>query len=418
MKKLVFFALLLALLLTAFAVAVSAEVITGQAVDAEWIRENEGTGTFQGSDISTVAPNYRIWYSLDTDTGVMRIYHKDTQYKTEQEMLPYAKVEWIPWLKTEEPNVQRPYILEVHIEEDVLRVGQYSFYECENLHSVYLPSSIYKIDKYTFYGCESLEAIYYAGTEEDFRKYVHFDEFHNDEALGKFVFGESVTVLVKNQHGEVLDEYIVGGYAAGDAYSFLPKEYDGLTYTGDPTKPITGVFAENDQTVYELIYNCNHNYQPISESTPCISRCSICKHNNPNSTHVFNDEGTIPCKGVCRICNVSYDNENGFHDFDFDYNADDPTANPCRYYCAQCAQTFENEQGQHDIVEVNEAGSLFQGKQTGWKCTICGQNELRVGNSVMFYVGIVGLCVAGGVVIFLAIFLPIRRKKRIKDMTW
>ena len=69
-------------------------------------------------------------------------------------------------------------------------------------------------------------------------------------------------------------------------------------------------------------------------------------------------------------------------------------------------------------MEVNEAGSLFQGKQTGWKCTICGQNELRVGNSVMFYVGIVGLCVAGGVVIFLAIFLPIRRKKRIKDMTW
>ena len=422
MKRFLIFALFLACLVTLLVVSVSAETFTGQAVDAEWIRENEGTGTFQGSDISTVAPNYRIWYTLDTDTGVLRIYHKDTEYKTEQEMLPYAKVEWIPWLKSEHPNVQRPYIMEAHIEEDVLRLGHYSFYECENLRTVYLPSSIYKIDQTVFYGCSSLETIYYAGTQEDFEKYVHFDQTRNEEALGKFVFGESVTVIVKNQHGEKVDEYIVGGYRVGDSYSFTPKKYDGMTFTGDPNKVYSGTFVENDQTVYELIYECDHEYL-TSDSAACLSYCTYCKHANPKASHVFNEEGTVPCEGKCLLCNEFYTNADGYHVFDVELDAEHPENNLCRYTCSVCKRDITNEElngvaGKHNKIEVNEPNSLFKGGQSGWKCSICGANELEGTNAYIFYIGIGAVAVAACVVIFLAIYLPIRRHKKIKDMTW
>ena len=300
MKRSLFFILLLTCLLAVFAVTASAEVFEGKAVDEQWIRDNEGTSQeFEDGNILNVAPYYRIWYKLDTETGKLYLYPKGA----DQKMLPYARFEWVPWLKAEDPNVQRPFILEAELEYGVLTVGRYSFYQCENLHTVYLPSSIYKIDQTVFYECPSLETVHYAGTKEDFEKYVLFDKTRNDEALDKFVFGESVTVIAKNQHGDVLEEYIVGGYAVGDSYSFLPKKYEGMTYTGDPYKAITGTFVENDQTVYELIYECNHSYQSVSEDKPCISRCVYCKHDNPNSLHVFNDEGTIPCVGVCRLCN-------------------------------------------------------------------------------------------------------------------
>ena len=206
MKKSVFFAFVLLCLMTLLCLSVGAEVFEGKAVDEQWIQDNEGSsGNFDDGDINKIAPYYRIWYRLDTDEGVLRIYYKGE----EQKMLPYARFEWVPWLKTQEPNVQRPFILEAEIGEGVLTVGRYSFYQCENLHTVYLPSSIYKIDQTVFYECPSLETIYYAGTQEDFEKYVTFDKTRNDDALGKFVFGESVKVVAKNQHGEIFDEYIL-----------------------------------------------------------------------------------------------------------------------------------------------------------------------------------------------------------------
>lgn len=410
MKRSLFFILLLTCLLAVFAVTASAEVFEGKAVDEQWIRDNEGTSQeFEDGNILNVAPYYRIWYKLDTETGKLYLYPKGA----DQKMLPYARFEWVPWLKAEDPNVQRPFILEAELEYGVLTVGRYSFYQCENLHTVYLPSSIYKIDQTVFYECPSLETVHYAGTKEDFEKYVLFDKTRNDEALDKFVFGESVTVIAKNQHGDVLEEYIVGGYAVGDSYSFLPKKYEGMTYTGDPYKAITGTFVENDQTVYELIYECNHSYQSVSEDKPCISRCVYCKHDNPNSLHVFNDEGTIPCVGVCRLCNELYENENGQHQLD-----GDPEDHLCRYTCSICNQVFDDKDGKHDKRKVDEPSSLFKSGQTGWKCTRCGANELEGKNPVIFYLGIVLVAIAATVVIFLAIFLPIRRKKKIKDMTW
>ena len=74
--------------------------------------------------------------------------------------------------------------------------------------------------------------------------------------------------------------------------------------------------------------------------------------------------------------------------------------------------------GKHNKIEISESTSLFKGGQSGWKCTVCGANELEVSNAYIFYVGIGAVALAAGTVIFLAIYLPIRRRKRIKDMTW
>ncbi len=411
MKKAFLFVFALICLMTVLCVSVGAEVFEGKAVDEAWISRNEGSSNFEDGDISKIAPFYRIYYKLDTDEGVLRIFYKEK----EQKMLPYARMEWVPWLKAEEPNVQRPYIQEAVIEEGVLTVGRYSFYECENLHTVYLPASIYHIDQTVFYQCPSLQKIYYPGTQEDFEKYVTFDKTRNEDALGKFIFGESVTVIAKNQHGEVIEEYIVGGYYAGESYSFLPKKYEGMTYTGDPTKAFTGVFAENDQTVIELVYECDHSYTSNPEEAACISRCKYCNRDNPNALHVFSEDGYLPCRGICLLCGLPYDNENGQHVLSCDPNAADA---PCRYSCSQCNEIFENENGKHDIESLDESRSLFKGGQTGWKCKLCGANEIEAKNPIIFYVGIVAVAMAACTVIALAIILPIRRHKKIKEMTW
>lgn len=406
MKKAFLFVFALICLMTVLCVAVSAEVFEGKAVDEAWIRQNEGSGEFEDGDINTVAPYYRIYYKLDTDEGVLNVFYKDK----EQKMLPYARFEWVPWLKVE----QRPYILEAVIEEGVLTVGRYSFYQCENLHTVYLPSSIYKIDQTVFYECGQLEKIYYAGTQEDFEKYVQFDKTRNDIALDKFVWGQSITVVAKNQHGELIEEYIVGGYHVGDTYSFLPRKYDGMTYTGDATAPITGRFVENDQTVIELIYNCDHKYLSVSEGVPCITACTYCHHANPNDVHTFGDIGSeIPCTGVCLTCGNRFFNEGGAHVYDID-----PENPPCRAKCTLCDEYKNFENGAHRKVQIDEPSSLFKSGRSGWQCENCGANEIEGENAMIFYIGIGAACVGAAVVIGLAIYLPIRRHKKIKEMTW
>ena len=419
MKRSIFFAVVLVCLLTVLCLSVGAEVFKGKAVDEQWIIDNEGTNQEYNVDINAVAPNYRIWYELDTETGVLRIYHKDQGVKTEQKMLPYAHYQWVPWLKAdgENNNVQRPFILEAVIEEGVLSVGRYTFYQCENLHTVYLPSSIKEINQTVFYECPNLEKIYYAGSREDFEENVFFETLRNDDALDKFVFGEAVTVIAKNQHGEVIEEYRVGGYFAGQEYSFLPKVYEGMTFTGDPEKVISGVLAENDQTVIELIYQCDHEYYSPNEEKPCISYCRYCAHQNPEILHVFNDEGTLPCKGICRICGDLYEFADGTHEYDSGIeNAGDTVY--CTVFCAQCGTVHHNEGGQHNIVQVNEKRSLLKDGQTGWYCSLCGVNEIEGQNALMFYIGIVFVALAAGFVIFLGIFLSVRRHKKIKDLTW
>lgn len=53
----------------------------------------------------------------------------------------------------------RSLIEYVCIEQGVNTIGQYAFYNCDNLKNINIPSSIYRIGDYAFYSCTALRNI-------------------------------------------------------------------------------------------------------------------------------------------------------------------------------------------------------------------------------------------------------------------
>ena len=277
MKRIICFVVLMFTLLPLCFLTAGAKIYEGEAINKEWILEDVSGREMTDEEIEAIAlaEYYRVQYRLDTETGELRIFcgKDDEGNKLEQKMLPYAHYMWLPWQSLGVMNTIKTAV----IEEGVLSVGRYSFFKCDTIETVYIPHSVRKIDRTTFYQCKNLDKVYYAGTEEDFWKRVNLDEVRNwyaEDADGdgleneteikeyfkdKLIFGESVKVVCKNQDGDEITSYTIGGYHRGDSYTVTAPEIAGVTYTGEQTE-FTGTFKKNDNTVWELTYFCDHEY--------------------------------------------------------------------------------------------------------------------------------------------------------------
>ena len=288
-------------------------------------------------------------------------------------MLPYAKYQWIPWQNKGMLNTVKT----VYIEEGILSVGRYSFYLCESIEEVYIPHSVRKIDRTTFYQCENLKTVHYAGNESDFWSRINFDEVRNWYAVDtngdgveqeseiiayfkdKIVFGESIRVVCKNQDGDEITSYTVGGYARGEEYAVTAPELAGLTYTGEQTE-FFGTFKKNDTTVLELTYHCDHEYEVADPAKPCGSFCKHCGRADPEPP-------------------------------------------------------VDHEWGE---VEIRSERGFLTPLDQVVKCKVC---EAKISDYKLPYAPVVCLAVAGPILvagIVFAIVYPIRKKRKMKDMTW
>lgn len=377
MKRVICLFVLLFTLLPLCFLSTSAAVYEGIALDKEWILENYTGKNLTADEIEAIslADHYRVQYKLDTEKGEIRIFcgTDASGNKIEQSMLPYADYRWIPWHDAETMNS----IKTAYVEEGVLSIGRYSFFECYSLEEVYIPYSVRKIDRSTFYQCTSLKKVYYAGSEEDFWKRVNLDEVRNWYAVDangdgveredeikfrladKIVFGESVKVVCKNEEGDEIKSFGVGGYERGDAYTVTPPVLEGMTYVGEE-KEITGKFKKNDKTVIELIYRCDHEYEVKDPAIPCGSFCKKCGRQDPNAP-------------------------------------------------------VEHTWGE---VEVRSERGFLTPMEQSITCEVCGakQKEYK-----MPYAPIICIAVAAPILlagIGFAIGYPIYRKRKMRDMTW
>ena len=377
MKRLICLFVLLLTLVPFFAMSVSAEVYTGEAINREWILEDVTGREMTDEEIEAIAlaAYYRVQYKLDTETGELRIFcdTDENGKKVEQKMLPYAHYMWLPWQSNGVMNT----IKTCYIEEGVLSVGRYSFYRCDSIEEVYIPHSVRKIDRTTFYQCKNLEAVYYAGNEEDFWKRVNLDEVRNwyaEDADGdgleneteikeklkdKLVFGESVKVVCKNQDGDEITSFSIGGYNRGDSYTVVAPEIEGVTYTGEQ-KEFSGTFKRNDDTVWELTYHCDHEYAVADPSKPCGSFCKHCGRQDPN-----------------------------------------PPA--------------EHE---WDSVEVRSERGFLTPMDQSVKCKVCGTKvrEYKGPLAPIICIAVAGPILIAGIVF--AIVYPIRQRRKLKENTW
>ena len=78
-------------------------------------------------------------------------------------MKNYSSTGDVGWLQ----DTYRPYIKTLEIEHGVTNIGDYAFYDCENLTSVTIARSVKNIGNNVFRQCENLVNVYYAGTKDD-----------------------------------------------------------------------------------------------------------------------------------------------------------------------------------------------------------------------------------------------------------
>lgn len=358
MKRIAFYIAFFALLVAAFCIGASAQIYEGRALDEAYIHNNSHASEGYRETIE-LAAYYDVQYHFDTETGVLRIFCGETN---PQKMLPYADGDWVPWTK----YYLRPYIKTVIIEEGILSVGMFSFYQCENLETVYLPSSLLRVDQTSFYECPKLSKIYYAGNESDFRKYVEFQDKRNSytggaverKAIDLVSFGESVTVHCKNQDGEIFRSYKVGGFSVGDTFHIVPPEIKGLSYVGKKAE-INGVFALADAREYVLEYICAHEYEQKEELQYCSQFC---------------------------------------------------------IYCGCCDPAFEDEHTW--VVKKDVARGLFRDGVLKKHCAVCGLDRQQKEFAYIWTIGFCASILVFATAIFCAIFFPVRKKVRIKRLTW
>ncbi len=379
MKRILCVVLLLLTMLPLLAFPTSARIIEGGiALDKVAVLEDYNKSAISGNfteeerkEIAEgfgLAEHYKIEYKIDTNEKTLEIYcgTDENGNMIKQNMLPYARRDWVPWQGVQ---AQMDIIRTVVLHEGVGSLGRYTFWGCENLKTVYLPHSVKKIDRTALYQCNKLETVYYAGNKADFLENVIYDEVRNwgeDEdgnvvftMMDKMHFGESVTVECVNQEGELIRTYTVGGYFAGDSYSIYPEEYEGLVYEGDKFE-IIGTFKENDDTVHRLTYRCEHEYIVPDPTKPCNSYCKYCYRDNP-----------------------------------------EPPA--------------EHEWGEPEITAQRGFLTAENGKVT---CLVCGAKESIYRHPIVLWVAIAAGSAVLVTAVTLAIVIPIRRKKRVKEMTW
>lgn len=376
MKRILCALLLVVTLVPMFCIGAGAEIHKGLAVDVEAVVK-ANTGFYPSEEDREFFENalsYQINYKLDTETGVLDIMcgTDENGNKKPEFMLPYIAIHWVPW----QNNDLLKSVKTVKVEEGIGSMGRYTLSYADSLEEVYLPHSIKKINRQVFYQCPNLKKVYYAGNEADFNKVVldevrnwtgtdqdgnnTIDEWEVDFKLKERIhFGESVTVVCKNEEGDTIQKYTVGGYFAGDEYKITPLALEGLTYVGEKSE-ITGKFKKNDSTVYELTYHCDHNYQLRFPDVPCSSFCKKCGRSNPNPPveHTWGAPVVISERGFVTPLNQSV-------------------------ICQKCnAKVTEYKYPYGPIICIAVAGPIL---------------------------------LAG---IALAIIVPIRKRKKMKDMTW
>ncbi len=353
MKRILCVLLLAALLVPTLCVGAGAEIYEGLAVDVEaFVKANTGAQNLSDEDreFFESAVSCKINFKLDTATGELDIFCGTDQNgnKKEEFMPAYIAPHWVPWqnenpgefttqtdengfLVFEPERALLQSVKTVRIHEGIGSLGRYSLAYGYAIKEVYLPHSLKKINSTVFYQCSNLETIYYAGNRDDFNKIVledkrnwvgtdqdgnnTIDEWEVDFMMEEKVhFGESVTVLCKNQEGDLITKYTVGGYFPGDEYTITPIVLDGMTYIGEKAQ-ITGKFKKNDSTEHELVYHCDHDYQLRFPDVPCSSFCKKCGRANPNppAEHTWGEPVVVSERGfltplnqsvICQQCNA------------------------------------------------------------------------------------------------------------------
>ena len=139
----------------------------------------------------------------------------------------------------------------------------------------------------------------------------------------------------------------------------------------------------------------------------------LIKNPKDHVTLTLNEEGTVEFKAGDKT-------EYIFEYFcEHEYGVSDPSK-PCGSFCTKCGCANPEPEVPHSwgaATVKSERGMLTPLDQTV-TCTVCGASHSQYAQPYILYIGVVGAALVLAVGITLAIVLPIRRRKKLRDMTW
>ncbi|MGN0606860.1 MAG: leucine-rich repeat domain-containing protein, partial [Oscillospiraceae bacterium] len=106
-------------------------------------------------------------WSFDETTGTLTISGSDDMYNYNNYN---NKVRWYDY---------RESIKSVIIENGIISIGNYAFYDCSNLTSITIPDSVISIGNYAFSYCSELTDVYYYGTETEWEN-ITIENYNGD----------------------------------------------------------------------------------------------------------------------------------------------------------------------------------------------------------------------------------------------
>jgi hypothetical protein len=137
------------------------------------------------------------------------------------------------------------------IPSGVTVIGNYAFYDCDNLISVVIPDSVIIISEHAFYSCYSLTSVIIGNGVSG----IGYEAFANCGSLTDVVIGNSVSYIESNAFYDCY--YLTNVYCYGTEYDWYRIDIESDNYYLENAKRY--YYSEYDQYVYDKYWHYNEN---------------------------------------------------------------------------------------------------------------------------------------------------------------
>ena len=203
-----------------------------------------------------------------------------------------------------------PGALFVHMEDSaVMSIGEYAFYDCQNLNEIYFPESVMSIGSYAFYQCCSLTQL----PQMELLVYIGDYAFYFCSSLATLPFGSSLTTIGEHAFEETYcleTMTIPASVTSIGAYAFSCSSIRTVTFEGNAPEIYPSTFSSSTLDAYydpntegwdnvlSMTHYGNIGWYPMGGAESPVLGTGSC---GGNLQWTLNQEGVLTISGTGRM---------------------------------------------------------------------------------------------------------------------